>query len=110
MKKTLIALALVCIASGFVWAQTPVSVTPSDVKAGGQATLHGNDLGIKSVKAVYISDANNDYKVSIVSQGDNAIVFVVPFVKIGDYGISLFPMDGNKLLWHPEVKFHVLAP
>ena len=89
-------------------AQTPKSVEPTAAKPGQQIVLHGDDLGRKKVKAVYVSDQDRDYKASIVKQNDNDITFTIPSVKPGEYGISLQRSDNENVLFSfPAVKLRV---
>ena len=67
-------------------------------------TVSGNNLGKASVSSVYLSNDKDDFKATIVDQGDDKITMKVPQVKPGDYNVSL--QVGDKLFIKP-VKFKV---
>lgn len=64
-------------------------IEPSSGKPGATATLSGENLGRGSVSAVYLSDANSDFKAAIVEQTAEKIVIKIPEVKAGNYNVSL---------------------
>lgn len=64
-------------------------VEPVSGKVGGTVTATGENLGKSSVAAVFLSDANSDYKVTVVEQTAEKIVFRVPSVKPASYNVSL---------------------
>jgi hypothetical protein len=79
-------------------------VDPETGKANDTVTVSGSNLGKASVSSVFLSDDKNDYKATIVDQGDDKITMKVPQVKPGDYNISI--QVGDKLFIKP-VKFKV---
>jgi hypothetical protein len=79
-------------------------VDPESGKANDTVTVSGSNLGKESVSSVFLSDDKNDYKATIVDQGDEKITVKVPQVKPGDYNISI--QVGDKLFIKP-VKFKV---
>jgi len=109
--KNLIGLAML-FALGFIglaMAQTPTSFDPSSAKVDQEVTLHGAQLGTSHVEAIYLSaEKGGDYKTTIVKQGDDAIVFIVPKVTPGMYSVSLLPVAGQNLLWYEGVKLQVV--
>lgn len=79
-------------------------VDPDTGKVNDTVTVNGSNLGKASVSSVYLSDDKNDYKATIVDQGDDKITMKVPQVKPGEYSVSI--QVGDKLFIKP-VKFHV---
>jgi len=79
-------------------------VDPDSGKVNDTVTVSGSNLGKESVSSVFLSDDKNDYKATIVDQGDDKITVKVPQVKPGDYNISI--QVGDKLFIKP-VKFKV---
>lgn len=91
MRKACLGLLLLVLVS-FVWAQGPprlAGVEPVKGKAGATVTATGENLGKSQVVAVFLSDANSDYKVAVVEQTAEKIVFRVPAVKADTYNVSL---------------------
>lgn len=64
-------------------------VEPASGKVGATITVTGENLGKGNVSAVFLSDANSDYKATVVDQGSDKITIKVPAVKAGSYNISL---------------------
>ncbi len=64
-------------------------VDPGTGKVGASITVSGENLGKANVAAVFLSDANSDYKATVVDQAADKIVIKVPAVKPGNYNISL---------------------
>lgn len=79
-------------------------VDPGSGKVNDTVTVSGSNLGKAAVSAVFLSDDKNDYKATIVDQGDDKITLKIPQVKPGDYNISV--QVGDKLFIKP-VKFKV---
>jgi hypothetical protein len=93
--------------SSLALAQSAPQVTgvdPGSGKVNDTVTVSGSNLGKASVSSVYLSDDKNDYKATIVDQGDDKITVKVPQVKAGSYNISI--QVGDKLFIKP-VKFKV---
>jgi hypothetical protein len=80
------------------------SVDPTSGKVSDQVTAAGDKLGKASVSGIFLSDAKNDYKATVVSQADDKIVFKVPQVKAGGYNVTI--QVGASLLIEP-VRFTV---
>jgi hypothetical protein len=80
------------------------AVDPASGKVNDTVTVSGNNLGKGAVSAIFLSDDKNDYKATIVDQGDDKVTIKVPQVKAGDYNISV--QVGDKLFIKP-VKFKV---
>ena len=80
------------------------SVDPNSGKVNDSVTASGAMLTKANVVGIFLSDANNDYKATIVSQEADKIVFKIPQVKAGDYNVSI--QVGGNLLIQP-VKFTV---
>jgi hypothetical protein len=100
-------LAAVVLFSSLAVAQNAPQVTgvdPASGKVSDTVTVSGSNLGKASVSSVYLSDDKNDYKATIVDQGDDKITMKVPQVKPGDYNVSV--QVGDKLFIKP-VKFKV---
>jgi len=84
----LLALFLVPI----VVAQNPAKVTaldPVSGKVNDDVTLTGENLGKESVAAVFLSDAQDDFKATLVEQAEQKILMKVPQVKAGSYNLSI---------------------
>jgi hypothetical protein len=100
-------LAGVIVLAGVAVAQNAPQITaidPTSGKVNDTMIVSGSNLGKDSVASVYLSDDKNDYKATIVDQGDAKITVKVPQVKPGDYNVSL--EVGNKLFIKP-IKFKV---
>lgn len=92
MRKSLVILAVLISSVSLLIAQNAPrlsGVEPASGKAGTTATLTGENLGKGSVSAVYLSDANSDFKAVIVEQSPEKIVIKIPDVKAGNYNVSL---------------------
>ena len=102
VKITLIAaLLLLCLAPRAVGQSSPkvTGVAPATGKVNDAVTLTGENLGKDSISAVYLSDDKDDYKATLVEQGNAKIVLKVPQVKSGGYNISI--QEGDKILILP---------
>ena len=102
VKITLIAvLLLLCLAPRAVGQSSPkvTAVAPATGKVNDAVTLTGENLGKDSISAVYLSDDKDDYKATLVEQGNAKIVLKVPQVKSGGYNISI--QEGDKILILP---------
>jgi hypothetical protein len=107
MGRWWLFLAGVIVFSSLAVAQNAPQVTgvdPASGKVNDTLTVSGNNLGKASVSSVYLSDDKNDYKATIVDQGEDKITVKVPQVKPGDYNVSI--QVGDKLFIKP-VKFKV---
>ena len=103
----LAAVTLLAIVSRPVSAQDAPGITavdPASGKVNDSITVTGINLGKASISAVYLSDDKNDYKASIVEQGDTKIVMKVPQVKPGSYNVSI--QKGNSIYIQP-IRFTV---
>ena len=80
------------------------SVDPTTGKVNDSVTITGEDLGKTSVSAVFLSDAKNDFKTTLVNQAPEKIVIKVPQVKPGGYNVSI--QVGAEILIEP-VRFTV---
>ncbi len=99
----LLALFLVPI----VLAQNPAKVTaldPATGKVNDNVTLTGENLGKESVVAVFLSDAQDDFKATLVEQAADKIVMKVPQAKVGSYNVSIQVKDRILIL---PLKFQV---
>jgi hypothetical protein len=75
-----------------VIAQNPTKVTaldPATGKVNDDVTLTGENLGKESVAAVFLSDAQDDFKATLVEQAEQKILMKVPQVKAGSYNLSI---------------------
>jgi hypothetical protein len=107
LRKRWVFLAGVILFASLAIAQNAPQVTgvdPASGKVNDTVTVSGANLGKAAVSAVFLSDDKNDYKATIVDQGDDKITMKVPQVKPGDYNISV--QVGDKLFIKP-VKFKV---
>jgi hypothetical protein len=106
-RKRWMVIAGVILFSSLTVAQNAPTVTgvdPASGKVNDTVTVSGSNLGKASVSSVFLSDDKNDFKATIVEQGDDKITMKVPQVKAGDYNISV--QVGDKLFIKP-VKFKV---
>jgi hypothetical protein len=106
-SRSLALLAVALILSPILLAQVNAQVTavdPSSGKVNDSVTITGTNLGKGSVAAVFLSDDKDDFKATIVEQGDEKIVMKVPQVKAGSYHVSV--QVGDKLLIKP-IRFTV---
>jgi hypothetical protein len=93
--------------SPLLLAQNPAKVTavePASGKVNDQVTVTGENLGKESVSAVFLSDANDDYKAALVEQEDQKILLKIPEVKAGNYNLSIQVKDRILIL---PVRFEV---
>src|SRR5579863_9122751 len=80
-------LAGVILISSLAVAQNAPQVTgvdPASGKVNDTVTVSGTNLGKAAVSAVFLSDDKNDFKATIVDQGDDKITVKIPQVKPGD--------------------------
>jgi hypothetical protein len=106
-RRRWVLFAGVILLSSLAIAQNAPQVTgvdPDSGKVNDTVTVSGNNLGKASVSSVYLSDDKNDYKATIVDQGEDKITVKVPQVKPGDYNVSI--QVGDKLFIKP-LKFKV---
>ena len=80
------------------------AVEPRSGKPGDTATATGENLANSSVVAVFLSDAQSDYKVTVLEQTPEKIVFKVPSMKPASYNVSL--QVRNNIYIHP-VRFKI---
>ena len=79
-----------------VFAQNAAKVTalePASGKVNDSVTLTGENLGKDTVAAVFLSDAQEDFKATLVEQADQKILLKVPQVKAGAYNLSIQVKD-----------------
>lgn len=92
MHKLLSRAVILGLAASLLLAQGAPRLTgvePTAGKPGDTATASGENLARPTVIAVFLSDANSDYKVTVVEQTPAKIVFKVPAVKPASYNVSL---------------------
>ena len=90
-----------------LFAQNAAKVTaidPMSGKVNDSVTVTGENLGKDSVSAVFLSDAQDDFKATLVEQADNKILMKVPQVKAGPYNVSIQVKDRILIL---PVRFQV---
>ena len=107
LRKRWVFLTGVILFASLAFSQNAPQVTgvdPGTGKVNDTVTVSGSNLGKAAVSAVFLSDDKNDYKATIVDQGDDKITMKIPQVKPGDYNISV--QVGDKLFIKP-VKFKV---
>ncbi len=82
---------IVLLFSATVFAQAPrcTAIDPDTGKVGTTVNVTGENLGKGSISAVYLSDANSDFKAELVSQAPDKVTIKVPQVKPGPYNISI---------------------
>ena len=79
-----------------LFAQNATKVTamePSSGKVNDSVTVTGENLGKDNVVFVNLSDADNDFKATVVEQSSDKIVMKVPQVKAGGYNLSIQVKD-----------------
>jgi hypothetical protein len=69
------------------------SVEPPSGKVNDDVTLTGENLGKDSVANVFLSDAQDDFKATLVEQAEQKILVKIPKVKAGDYNLSIQVKD-----------------
>ena len=92
MKRMGAGMALLLLAACLAWGQGAPRLTgvdPATAKVGQTVTAAGENLGKGTVIAVFLSDANNDYRLQVVEQTPEKIVFRVAQVKPASYNVSL---------------------
>ncbi len=92
MAKRFSAVTVLLLAGSLLLAQEAprlTAVEPGSGKPGDTATATGENLAKSRVVAVYLSDAKSDYKVRVLEQTPEKIVFRVPSVKAASYNLSL---------------------
>jgi hypothetical protein len=90
-----------------LFAQNAAKVTavdPTSGKVNDSVTVTGENLGKDSVVAVFLSDAQDDFKATLVDQASNKILMKVPQVKAGPYNVSIQVKDRILIL---PVRFQV---
>lgn len=91
MHKWLASIGLLLVLAANLLAQGAPRLTgvdPTSGKVGATITATGENLK-SSVSAVFLSDANSDYKATVIDHTAEKIVLKVPSVKAGSYNISL---------------------
>ena len=77
-------------------------VTPAVVRSGDVVTVTGYALDDKHVKEVYLTDADNDYRVEIIEQGNVALRFRVPAkIPAGQMRLAVIVVGRDDLLEQP---------
>ena len=92
MAKRFSAVTVLWLAVSLLLAQEASRLTvvePGSGKPGDTVTATGENLDKSSVVAVFLSDAKSDYKVKVLEQTPEKIVFKVPSVKPASYNVSL---------------------
>jgi hypothetical protein len=92
MRRLILLVAALLFSATVVWAQTTPKLTkvdPETGKVGMNITVIGENLGKATVIAVFLSDAKDDFKASVVDQTAEKIVLKIPQVRAGKYNISI---------------------
>ncbi len=92
MAKRFPAVTVILLAVSLLLAQESPRLTaiePPSGKPGDTVTATGENLDKSKVVAVFLSDARSDYKVKVLEQTPEKIVFKVPSVKPASYNVSL---------------------
>ncbi len=92
MAKRFPAVTVLLLAVSLLLAQEAPRLTaiePPSGKPGDTVTATGENLDKSKVVAVFLSDARSDYKVKVLEQTPEKIVFKVPSVKLASYNVSL---------------------
>lgn len=87
---------LVLLLVPLLFAQNSAKVTALDPKSGKVndiVTVTGENLGKDTVLEVNLSDADNDFKATLVEQAADKITMKVPQVKAGSYNLSIKVKD-----------------
>jgi hypothetical protein len=93
----LFLLAAAVLAAPLLFAQGNPRITsaaPTSGKVDDSVTVTGENLGAKNVTGIYLSDDKDDFKATVVDQGDLKVVIKVPKVKAGNYNLSV-QANGN---------------
>ena len=84
------------------------SVEPSNVKAGAEVTVNGENLDKNTVTEIYITDGKNDIRLEIMEQSAAAIKFRVPSAtKTGKFNLMLLTSGAEPKLIEQPVKLMV---
>ena len=93
-KRTIALLALFLVPLLFAQNAAKVSaLDPTSGKVNDTVTLTGENLDKENVDAVFLSDANDDFKATLVEQAAGKIVMKVPQTKAGGYNVSIQVKD-----------------
>jgi len=79
-----------------IFAQNAAKVTalePASGKVNDDVTVTGENLGKDSVAAVFLSDAQDDFKATVVEQAEQKLLIKVPQVKAGAYNLAIQVKD-----------------
>ena len=79
-----------------IFAQNAAKVTalePTSGKVNDDVTVTGENLGKDSVAAVFLSDAQDDFKATVVEQAEQKILMKIPQVKAGAYNLAIQVKD-----------------
>ncbi len=91
MRK-LSMLAVLFLSATLLCSQSAPKLTgidPESGKVGASIIVTGENIGKGTVIAIFLSDANNDYRASMVEQAPEKIVMKIPQVKAGRYNIAI---------------------
>lgn len=93
-------------------AQAPMpkmtAVEPAQGKAGDQITITGENLDKANVAEIYLTDGNNDLKLSMSEQAAASIKFTIPAkAKAGRFSLMLMTAGAAPKLIEQPVKLTV---
>jgi hypothetical protein len=84
------------------------SVTPDTGKVGDQLTVEGENLDKASVKDLYLTDGQTDYKMQIVEQSATSIQFKIPAsAKPGRFNLMVLTGGAEPRLIEQPVKVNI---
>lgn len=92
MRQFILAAAALFLSATLLCSQSAPKVTgidPESGKVGASVTVAGENIGKGTVVAIFLSDANTDFKASLIEQSPEKIVLKIPQVKPGRYNISI---------------------
>jgi hypothetical protein len=104
--RTWLVAGLICIAVGLsAYQALPrcTSVDPDTSKTGDSITAKGENLGKSNMAELYLTDGQNDTKVTISDQSDTEIKFKVPQIKAGRYHLLILTANKASLIEQPVV-------
>lgn len=79
------------------------SVDPDTSKVGDSITARGENLSKSNMAELYLTDGQNDTKVTISDQSDTEIKFKVPQIKAGRYHLLILTANKASLIEQPVV-------
>jgi hypothetical protein len=102
----LLALSLAAIDPKAEPAPTPLmrTVDPMNTKVGAEVLVTGDNLGTNCIAEVFLTAANQNFKVEVTSQTEKELKFKVPQVKAGAYKLLVLTKSVEPVLIEEPVR------